>query len=822
MRLSILTDVASQTIRYGWRGLWTSPALSVLTIVLLSLGIGFNGAVVMVLDRMLFRPPPGVEHPDDVKRLYQRFTVALTREVRHRDVFSYVELEAMAANVAPTTIVAGHALLKMPIVGANGPAEARVTVIVRDYFGALGVRAARGRLFTPDEWGRSGPQHVVVISDRLWERQYDRADSAIGRTISINAKPFTIIGVAGRDFSGVGLEESDYWIPFNAMDHGGASRPFDTPIDLRLRVLVRTPNETARVAATDALNRAVLGVDVIHDAKAAINQASVSEVIDPQRGKTTVKIAWRLAAAAALVLVIACSNVAGLLLVRASRRRSEIAVRFALGISRAQLAAQLLTEGLLLAGIAGVAAVIAGAWGFLALSNALLPGVTWDLASIAWRGAALIALLVCLTGCGVGILPALYLRDPDLANALRGMGDATRGASRFRAVLLVAQTGLSVVLLAGAGLFVRSLVAVERVGFGYSAEEVLFAWIPRGMQFAEDDPRFGEKVQEAVRRVSALPGVTRTATTVSLPIGGVMFRRLFLPGYDSVPPTPGLQRFYAAVSPGFFDIMGARVLAGRDFTPNDRAGAEHVVIVNATMATQYWPGRSAIGECIIAGKRGEPCRRVVGIVSDTRSLEIFERTPLRWYVPIDQDAREGWQPHVLVVQAVPSQLDGVTASVRQLLAGETGGGLHWEFTTLSALVEPYFRPWRLSATLVALLGIVALIVAGIGTYATISYSVTQRRHELSVRRVLGANDASILRLVLTSTLVPVAIGGALGTGVVLALGPTMKSMLYGVAFYDPGILAGAFGVLTLAAALACCVPALRATRVQPTVALRTT
>ncbi|HTE45921.1 MAG TPA: FtsX-like permease family protein, partial [Gemmatimonadaceae bacterium] len=652
------------------------------------------------------------------------------------------------------------------------------------------------------------------------EREFSRSAAALGQSVVVGAQRMTIIGVAPRAFRGLGLDDTDYWMPFNAtVTDSTAGRPFDMPMDVRFQVLLRAAAPRRRAAVGAAVARALQGTNPMISAGSTVTLAPVTDALDPQNDKMTVSVVWRLAIASLIVFVIACSNVANLMLIRMSRRRREIAIRFALGVSRGRLALHLLTEAILLALAAGIPAALTAGWGYLGLTNALLPRVAWDIGDEAVRGAGVVLVLMCMGGLAIGLLPALYLRDPDLADGLRSNIDSAPRASRFRAVLLVAQTALSVVLLAGAGLFVRSLAAVEQVGFGYRAENVLLASVAYDAKWSPLTRDESARVNETAQRIRALPGIANVALAWPMPLKGVGTSRLRLPGRDSVPTIPGVQTWMSVVSPGFFNVMGVRVVRGREFTDDDRRGGTPVALVSAAMASLYWPGEEPIGKCILVGYRSPVCRIVVGVVADVHAFKIFETQSLHYYVPYAQESRELAMPRTLVVGIDSTAGPAVSTRLRRALGGDVGGGLRWEVTTLANVMEPEFRPWRLSATLVAVLGLIAIVVAGIGTYGTTAFAVSQRVHELSVRRILGATGRHIAALVMIGTLRLVAIGALIGMTVVLAAGPLAKSMLYGVSGHDPHSLGLAVLLQIIGGAAACVVPTLYAVRTEPTVAL---
>jgi predicted permease len=415
-------------------------------------------------------------------------------------------------------------------------------------------------------------------------------------------------------------------------------------------------------------------------------------------------------------------------------------------------------------------------------------------------------------------MPLAYLWDPSLTSALKTGGDASPHASRFRASLLIVQTTLSVVLLAGAGLFTRSLTAVEKLGFGYHAPNVLLAQISVDLTktFTSE---MGARVTQVAQRIASLPGVTRVAMASSPPIRFVMWAPLSFSDRDPVPESLKSRTVASAVSPGYLRTMGVPILRGRDFTAEDRRGSLPVVLVNASMAAEYWPGENPLGKCFVVGSRNSPCHTVVGVVADVRLFKIFEQPWLSIYVPHEQIPASWLSPHVIAVDVGSSDLRTAALRLRQTLDGDAGGGLRWQVKSFASLAEPELRPWRLSAILVGALGIVAAVVTAIGAYGTAAYGVRQRIRELSVRRVLGAETTDLISLVMWGTLRLVAVGALAGLIIVLVFGRLAGTMLYGVSAHDPLTLSLAMIIELVAAIAACIVPTLYAARVEPTVAL---
>jgi predicted permease len=522
------------------------------------------------------------------------------------------------------------------------------------------------------------------------------------------------------------------------------------------------------------------------------------------------------------VLLIACANVANLLLARAVSRRREIALRLALGISRPRLVSLLLSESVLLAIISGGAALIVGVWAGGALRALLMPDVSWADPIFDGRLAAFATASAVATGMLAGLAPAWRASRADVSSALKeGAREGALQRSGLRTGLVVAQAALSVVLLVAAGLFVRSLQQVRGLDIGYDTDRVTFV----AAQFDDGRPHWKQRVSEmavqvplVAKRLAAVPGVERVGVTSLAPFWGMSFQDLYLPGGKRIPQLRSGAPSYAAISPGSFGALGLRVLRGRDFRVDDREGVQRVMVVNETMARTVWPRENPLGKCVHLGSTMDPCVVVVGVVENARRGELVEGATMQYYLAHAQVAWE--HPSVtLIVRGRPDDAAAIAAVARRELRGALPGA-EISIRRMDEMVSQQMRPWRMGATLFLSFGLLALIVAAIGVYSTTSYTVGQRTHELGIRRALGAQATHMLRLVLGAELRIVAIGIALGVALSLALGRFVESLLYEVGPRDPAVLSVVAATLVGVAVLACLAPALRAARVDPAVALR--
>lgn len=801
-----------QDLRYSARTLARSPGFTAIAILTLALGVGANAAVFAVLDQMLLRTPPGISHPETLKRVHTAWQQPMTHEQWQRSMFSYTELEAMRAALPAGAAAAGYLATSATVGDAASARETRVTYVVDDYFGVLGVKPLRGRFFGPGEYEREIGTRLVVVSERFWENALGRSENVIGRWLSVGASRMEIIGVAPANFAGVSTDAADVWLPFNALDQGLVGNMFTNPMDLRLEVVVRAPS-VERVGAVRS--RVAQAVHTPFATKEVTTLARISDVVDPQRGSSALSALARLAGGAAAILLIACANTANLLLIRVANRDREITIRFALGSSRARLAALLLSECLLIAMTAAFAAGAAAIWVATGLRNTLVPNTHWRSAphlAIALGSLAVAAIMALLAG----VVPVFRANAVDLASRLRMTHrGADPGGARLRALTLLVQTALSMVLLAGAGLFVRSLWRVEDVWVPRGADDIVVVSVPhfKVIDRAEDVTVRAHALRDAL---ASAPGVKRVALSANTPIESLMGMPIFLPDRDSVPTLPGSWTAVSTISPEYLEVTGTPLIVGRGFTTLDGRDAEPVVLVSETTARTFWPRQPAVGKCIIFIKRTEPCRRVIGVVQDVRAMKVLEPPSLRYYVPLDQTPRRDlFGSSTILIRAQPGSRSAVRAIARQLVAGPLGAGFNWMVRDYTDLLDPQLRPWRTSAAIFVALGMLAVIVAGVGTYGTVSYVVAQQTHEIGVRRALGADGFAIARVISKGTGPPLVVGVVTGVVLALGLGRMVRAGLFNVSPIDaPSLIVGA-AIILLVGVVAVLAPLRAAVRVDP-------
>jgi len=516
------------------------------------------------------------------------------------------------------------------------------------------------------------------------------------------------------------------------------------------------------------------------------------------------------------VLLIACANVANLLLADTVRRRREIAVRSALGISREGIVRLFLAQSVLLALGAGGAALIAASWGGMLLRRLLFPSVHWAAGFADWRVAGFTLAVTLAAGLVAGLAPALRAARTDVSQTLKAGGrEGSLGRSRTRATLVVVQAALSAVLLIGAVLFVKSLHAVRALDLGFDVQRLVFVSI-HPPERPGSAAVVAAELPDVTERLARVPGVERVALSNMLPMYSLSFTTLYYANGDTLPywndGAPGVT----AVSPEFFATTGMRVLRGRGFTEHD-VSAGGVAVVNQVLARSTWPHEDALGQCIRRAAPTAPCTTVIGIVEDARRSRLIEDPVRQVYVPLPRTGPDAWG--TVVVRVPPSRAAAVEIAARREIPTLLPGA-RVEVLRMANILAPQYHPWELGATLFTIFGALALIVAAVGVFSTLVHEIGQRRHELGVRAALGAGVIDIVRLVVGDGLRLVIIGAALGIVLALAGGRLIASLLYGVAANDLSVFVLVAVILVAVGTLASAIPAWRASRADPLEALR--
>ncbi len=807
----------TRDLQHATRTLARSPGFAVMIIVTIALGVGANGAMFSFLDRLFVRAPDGVTAPAELHRFW------VQDHDRHNPgkymvytSFRYPQYEVIAA-ANPETSIAAYDTDQLRLGIGDDATNVNVAWVSPNYFATLGVGIVLGRHFGPEEARVETPTPVAIISHDLWKRQFGSDSGVIGRAIHLSKTKFTIVGVAAPSFTGVNVNAMDVFAPINNDPAGGQlGQPWYKSFNASLGLIARVPSGTSidpvLVRSTTAYRHMSPIPGFGFDTAATILAGPIVEARGPGDPQREVAIGLRVAGVALVLLLVACANVATLLLVRATQQKREIALRLALGATRGRIYAQAFTESALLATAGGVVAIGLSWWGGTALRKLLLPNIRFATGALDLRVVGVTIAIAVIVGLVNGIAPVMLARRRSVIEAMKGsQRDGMYQRSVLRSSLLVVQTALSVVLIVGSGLFVRSLGNVRAIRVGYDVDSVVFA-----LPGYSNDERFsftevGQAIVRIEERMATEPGVIATARANSGPMFGWTSFRIALPGQDSLPRLSGDNPYPQSnnISESFVATVGMRIVSGR----NLRKGDSHAVLVNETMAQTFWPGQNPLGKCILLDKAGA-CTEVVGVVNNAHRFTMIETPSMNFYLPTD-----GGQSVVLRID--PARWPAIAARLRQEFKAALPGLETVTLRRMTDNIDRELRPWRLGASLFVAFGLLALVTAAIGVYSVIAYAVSQRTHEMGIRMALGARLSDVLRLVLGEGVKVVAIGAVLGVGIALALGKLVASLLYGVTPKDPVVLATAALTLILVGILAALTPAIRASRVDPVNALRT-
>jgi putative ABC transport system permease protein len=816
-----------QDLRYGARMLMKNHGFTLIAVVTLALGIGANTAIFSVTDRLLVRPL-AVKEPG---RLVLINSVSVNPHFVS-NAFSYPNFsDYRAQNQAFSDLLA---FIPTQLEFKTGDRIERVSgeYVSGNYFDALGVGAARGRTFSPEEDRAPGAQPVVVVSDGFWRRRFDADPNLIGRSITLNDVPLTVIGVAPPSFNGMVLEEPvEVWVPVLMHPQLAQSKFIESRKDGFLLLMGRIKEGVSRAQAEASLDALAQRIKDANTPPGVITKGlpfSEQHIkFEPggrgisglrKRFSTPLKL---LMAVVGLVLLIACANVAGLSLARGVARRKEMAIRLALGATAWRVARQLLTESLLLACAGGAAGLLLAPWlvallvktqSRLSVAQTLL-GETVDLRALAFT-----ALSTLLAGIVFGAAPAWQGARDDLVPALKeegGVSDRRGRRFSFRSLLVVAQLALAIVVLAGAGLLIKSLRNLLALDPGYQTESVLVA--PLDLDGKKYDKARGSVTQrQFLERLSSLPGVEAASYGLVTPLSGSRFTQtLFVEGRQ---PLPNEQMAFDAnvVGPSYHEAMGIGIVAGRGFTEQDRAGTPGVVIINETMARRFFSGENSVGKILRLGP-GAPPLEIIGVARDIKHHDLTESPIPHFDLPALQRDYDGYTNFVARVKGRAADL--IPSARGEMLALDPTLPVDG-VASMSELVGHTLSALRLASTLIGVFGLLALLLAWIGLYGVMAWTVSRRTREIGVRMALGARAADVLKLVLKQGVLLVGTGVAAGLGAALVATRLIESLLYGVSRNDPATFAAVVLLLAGAALLACYVPARRATKVDPMIALR--
>jgi putative ABC transport system permease protein len=807
-------DVLGQDLRFGVRTLRKSPGFAIVAVMTLALGIGVTTAIFSVVDAVLLR---SLGYP----RAEQLVVPQSTRRgsddmwnVTYRDFLTWKAQSVFAS-------VALYQRDALDLTGQGAPVRVQTAYVTPEFFETLGARPLLGRLPLPDEF-KPGAPRPLVLSHGFWQQQFGGAPSAVGKAVRIGGFPATVVGILPR-----GMEfprDVEMWYPYR-----GAANPSNMAPDNFIFYSL------ARLNAANALDQArarlaALAVPVEREFPAKRSGVTVTAVPlrDWMVGQQLKRTLWVLLGAVAFVLVIACVNIANLLLARGATRERELAVRTALGARRGRLVRQLLTESLVLALSGGVLGTVLAVWGARALvaaapAAALQSSVAIQL-SLPVLAAALGATL--LSAMIFGLVPAVQASAAAPGTALGGRSvRSTAGVRSRRAAsfLVVTEVALSLTLLAGAGLLTRSLLRLRAVDTGLDTRRVLtFQVAAPGAQF-NTPTKVLQFWDEYRRRLHSLPDVASASVSSAIPLGGGGFylgRTMIETGAPEPPAGREVSIMWNIVSPDYFRTLGQPLLAGRDFTARDDSAATPAIVVTRAFADAMFPGRppaAAIGKHVFSWRDERLSREIVGVVGDVRYEGASDRPSPIVYVPLGQTPlRDG----VVAARSSSGDAAALARLARRELAAIDPSAAVAEVRTMDQVLANSIAPHQFTALLLGAFAALAVLLAAVGLYGLLSYGVAQRRHEIGVRMALGATGAGVVRLVIKRSLVLVGAGTVIGLVGSLAVTRVLGSLLFEVKPTDPAALAGAAMLLLVVALVASYLPARRATRVDPLVALR--
>lgn len=804
-------DTLRQDIRFALRSLATSPAFTAIAVICIALGIAANVFVWAPIDALLLRPLPYRE-----SARVMHLSAYQTTEGQHTyGSWSYPDFADAARELTDVfSGVSAYVNTSFNVGGAREPERLEGSRVSPSFFPMLGLTPAKGRFFRADE---ERDARVVVIGYGVWERKFGSDSGIIGKTVPIDGVPHEVIGVMAR---GVRVPEvEDLWVPLNPGEARAHRewRFYQVNARLNPRVTIETAN--ARVVAL---------MKRLEERYGNTNRNMTAFVVplNDLIARELRPIFVIMLGAVGFVLLIACANVANLLLARGAGRQREVAVRLAMGASRLRIVRQLLTESLLLAALGGAFGLLMGSWLVDVFVTRMMPTTVPFWLSFDINRTVVIATITAtvITGIVFGVAPALHLSTPSLTDTLKESGgrgsSGSIGTGKTRNALVVAELALSVVLLVGAGLMMRSFLETQNAKLGFDTRNLLTFQINlAGDRYASDTAR-AAFLRTLDQRLAALPGVRGVGASSQFPIADCCRTNLYFPQGKEYPPSGGPFAWYTRATPTFMQTMGIRLIAGRALTESDlTSGSEPVVVIDSVLAAREWPGESAIGKRLSFGSvagQNAPLHTVVGVMGHLVARQVTEHSEPQIITPLaPEQGTERWYA-IRTVADPDALIPAIRQSVRAMDPDLPLANLA---TMVFVVSDRMFQP-RVWGMMFSVFAANALILAMIGLYGVMSYVVAQRTRELGVRMALGADRRAVLRLVLSGGIRLIAAGLILGLPAAIALSQLLRGLLYGVSAIDPLTLLAIPSLLTVIALVATWIPALRATRVDPMVALR--
>ena len=805
-------------VRFALRQLARVPVFTVTAITTIALGIGANVTMFGVVDRLLLQRPAHVQEPERV------MTAAILSTTRTgtatQGVLSFPIFLDLAADSSFSS-VATYSGATLTIGAGTGAREVSAMQVTPAYFAVMGTRPLMGRYFDASASPEQPAPNEVVVSESFWRTTL--AESTLGGTVELGGVRYEVIGVAPRGFSGGLTTMPDLWIPLTAgvppsrIAEWRASRQWYS-----MRIVARLRSGVSPAQAVASASRAIQNGELrdggnpeaVRSRNATVQLTSL--LPRDARGATAdSRVALLLAAMSIIVLVLAGANVTNLQLGRAARRAREVSVRLALGVSRRRLMKMLLTESVVLALLGGIAALLVAWWGTSIMHSTLLANLQLVGSAIDARMILYGAAIALGTGLITGIVPALQASRPDLITSLRSGGQPAGTQGRARTMLLVTQSALALVLLIGTGLFVRSVQRIDAVPLGLDPGRVIVAQLNTTGQDI-DNERMNVLYEQLRAAVDAAPDVENASLTLSLPFGATTAAPIFVPGIDSVPLTSEGGPYVNAVSPDYFAALGTRMVKGRAFTVDDRRGSPPVAVINETAARLWWRGEDPIGKCIRVAEVTSPCATIVGVVANSRRRSIVEGEFVHVFLSV---AQAEWANPRIVVARVRGNAEVAARQVQS--AVQASSNLPYvRVVPLTDRLTAQTRSWRLGAMMFGVFGLLSIMIAAIGLYGVLAFDVGQRMREIGVRLALGGSPSAIALSIVKRGLTLAGIGCLIGLTVTFVVGRRIEPLLFQTSPLEPLVYGVALGVILVTAVLASWLPARRAGRVDPLVALR--
>lgn len=827
-------------LRYAFRTLFTTPFVTTIAIVSLALGIGANAAIYSLFDQTLLRPLP-VTAPEELVNLNLPGPIQGSDSCTNSGcgdgiIWSYPMVRDLERAQTGLAGLAGHRIFGASIGLGNEPTVGDGVWVTGGYFSTLGLRPALGRLLSPGDNEPGADNMVAVISYNFWMERFGGKPDALGQLLQLNGRPFSIVGVAPAGFNGTTLGTRPLvYVPMQSRIWVGTYKGLENRRDYWVYVIGRRKAGVSLEATKAGLDRVI--APILSDVEAPLQEGMSTPTMarfkakrvvleSGARGQSSLQGQARtplvmLFAITAVVLLIACANIANLLLARGANRATEMSVRLSLGATRGRVVSQLLVESLVLATLGGLVSLLVARWTMQGIAGLLPPDrVTAFEFHLQSQVVFFAALLALATGFLFGLFPALHSTRADLITSIRaGAGQITGGgaASRFRTTLAVVQIALSTTLLVSAGLFLKSLINVSRVDLGIRIDSVATFTISP-LRVGYDTVRAKVLYSRIENELRALPGVTGvTSSLVPLLSGESWGNDVRVQGFECLPDTDCNSR-YNAVGAGYFTMIGAPLLAGRDFSASDQYGGARVAVVNLEFARKFGLGREAVGKFIGRASGHDSLNmQVVGLVPNVAYNDAKQEPQPVFYVPWVQEGVLG-QMHFYARTRLPS--DQLLAAIPRMMKQIDPGVPVQQLKTLPQQLRENVFLDRMISILSAAFAFLATLLASIGLYGVLAYSVSQRTREIGVRMALGADSQRVQGMVLRQVATMVAVGATAGMAGAFAVGRAARSLLYGLNGHDPLVFAIAVLALVAVAFAAGWLPALRASRTAPMQALR--